>query len=272
MSAHWAKPLAFPDIQAAIREKDTARVAAMMFACCEQHKTEELARNLLMLGSGYLKNSLGHSFSCTAFILLEMMERKDSNTWPAIATLADYFCKGQFHTMPPQNQNAQLPSEKALNYYTLKAASGSGIVNLHHTITRFAIEKVRHIFNHIEYTNLLDCWIVFMGDKELETPPIVSPETAIPDYDSFFKVFSKQAEMPVLAYLAGMLSSSVGRQRMGRYLIKGVCDLYQGDYDPHFLTGLASALYISNEYWNQPRIALSALRQYLNYFFTQRAY
>ncbi|MBI2850939.1 MAG: hypothetical protein HYX80_07880 [Chloroflexi bacterium] len=111
-----------------------------------------------------------------------------------------------------------------------------------------------------------------MGDKSAEPlPPIPAGETPS-DYDSFYQVFSKQAEMPALVCLSGMLSSNGGRQRMGTYLVKGVCDLYQGNYDPHFVTGLASALWVVNHYWNQPRIAMNALRQYLNYFFTQRVY
>jgi hypothetical protein len=32
------------------------------------------------------------------------------------------------------------------------------------------------------------------------------------------------------------------------YLIKGVCDLYQEDNDPHFLTALGSLLWVLEEY------------------------
>ena len=54
---------------------------------------------------------------------------------------------------------------------------------------------------------------------------------------------------------------------MGKYLVKGVADLYQGNYDPHYLTGLGSALWVINEYRDEPQIAVNALRQYVNYFF-----
>ena len=53
-------------------------VAALMLAFLEQLGNVELARRLLLLGSGYLNRSLGHSISCTAFILLEMIERNTS--------------------------------------------------------------------------------------------------------------------------------------------------------------------------------------------------
>jgi hypothetical protein len=51
----------------------------------------EFARRVLLLESGYLNNSLGHSVSCTVFILLEMLERKDQDFWQSLSVLADYF-------------------------------------------------------------------------------------------------------------------------------------------------------------------------------------
>ena len=42
----------------------------------------------------------------------------------------------------------------------------------------------------------------------------------------------------------------------------------QGNYNPHHLTGLGSARWVVDRYRDSP-IALNALRQYLNYFFTQ---
>ena len=55
---------------------------------------------------------------------------------------------------------------------------------------------------------------------------------------------------------------------MGRYLIKGVCDMYSDNFNPHFLTGLGSALWVAEQYQAQPAIVMNALRQYLNYFFS----
>ncbi|MDP3879752.1 MAG: hypothetical protein Q8Q07_05535 [Dehalococcoidales bacterium] len=264
--------VSFPEIEAAIRGGDRERVTPFLSAFLEQQGEAELSRNLLLLGSGYMGHSLGHSVSCTAFILLEMMERSDLDPWPALAALADYFCKGQFHTTPPLNTAAGLPTEESLDHYLLIATSGSGIVNLHHTIARYAIERVRHLLSQAEYAHMIARWIEFIGTKSVETRLSISPEETVTDYDAFYQLFSKQTEMPVLSCLAGMLSSAKGRQRIGRYLVKGVCDLYQGDYDPHFLTGLGSALWVVSQYWKQEPIAMNALRQYLNYFFTQRIY
>ncbi|OGO19668.1 MAG: hypothetical protein A2Z15_03985 [Chloroflexi bacterium RBG_16_50_11] len=83
----------------------------------------------------------------------------------------------------------------------------------------------------------------------------------------FFKMFSKKEAAPVLSSLQSMISSRPERPRLGRYLSKGVGDLYQGKYDPHFFTGLGAALWVTEDYTAQPELALNALRQYVNYFF-----
>ena len=63
---------------------------------CDHRGKAALARQLLLLGSGYLDESLGHSISCTAFILLEMLKRPKDDPWPVPGILSDYFCKGDF--------------------------------------------------------------------------------------------------------------------------------------------------------------------------------
>ncbi len=263
--------VSFEDIETAIREGEREKASALLNAFLEQKGGPELARSLLLLGSGYLDDSLGHSVSCPAFILLEMMERSDQDPWPALATLADYFCKGRFHTTP-NLRGAALPPEETLNHHLLRATSGRGIVNLHHTITRYSVERVRHLLSKREYAHMVACWIEFMGAKRAEPPFPVSTEEAVGDYHHFYPYFSKREEKPVLASLAGMISSEEGRRQMGRYLIKGLCDLYRGNYDPHYLTGLGSLLWVVDHFWNQPSIALNALRQYVNYFFAHMIY
>ena len=266
-------PVSFMDLESAIRQGDRDKAAALLYAFQEQKGREELARRLLLLGSGYLGQSLGHSVSCTAFIFLEMMERTDQDPWPTLSTLADYFCKGQFHTAPDLRKAAALPPEGTQDQQLLRAASGQGIVNLHHTITRYAVERVRHLLSQAEYYHMIACWVDFMGAKRAETvSPVPSEGSELKDYAHFYQYFSKREEKPVLASLAKMIPSEEGRRQIGRYLIRGICDLYQGNYDPHYLNGLGSALWVVNHYWNQPSIAINALAQYVNYFFSNMIY
>lgn len=262
--------VSFSEIETAIREGERKKAAALMQAFLEQQGKAELARRLLLLGSGYLDHSLGHSVSCTAFILLEMIERRDQDPWPALGTLAEYFCGGQFHTTPGIRTTAAITSQAELDRHLLRATSGYGIVNLHHTITRYAVERMRHLLSETEYAHMIACWIDFLGSKE-ETPPMETSAEAAADYASFYRCFSKREEQPVLSALAGLIQSPEGRLRLGRYLIKGVCDQYQGNYNPHFMTGLGTALWVVDRYRDRPSIAMNALHQYLNYFFTQMA-
>jgi len=157
--------VSFTDVESAIREQDWEKTSLLMATFYAQAGGTELARRLLLLGSGYLHHSLGHSISCTVFILLELLDRTDQDLWPAFATLADYFCKGGFHTTPPLRRTPAFPSNEIFDQHLLQASSGRGIVNLHHTITIYAIDRVRHFFTTEEYNHLVGAWIAFMEDK-----------------------------------------------------------------------------------------------------------
>jgi hypothetical protein len=260
--------VSFREIENAIRDHDWNDTAALLAACHAQRGALELIRRLLLLGSGYLDQSLGHSVSCTAFILLEMLAREDQDPWPVLATLADYFCKGRFHRTPAL-QKATALSDQDLARQFLRATSGAGIVNLHHSITRYAMERVRRFFSEAEYRHLTSAWIAFMGAKEAKQVAWArSGAGEVADYSAFYRVFVGLEAESVLASVAGMLSSPPGRRQLGRFLIKGVCDLYQGQYNPHYLPGLGSTLWALERYREQTPIAMNALYQYLDFFFS----
>lgn len=266
------KPLSssvsFRDVEAAIGYRDWEKTASLMATFYAQEGGTELARRLLLLGSGYLDRSLGHSVSCTAFILLEMLERTEQDQWPALATLADYFCKGRFHTTPVLRKSTAFPSDEALYHHLLRATSGSGIVNLHHTITLYATERVRQFFSQKEYNHMANAWIAFMEDKEEERIALDSPKSEPPaSYEQFNETFSTLNAKSTLTIAAAMIASPEERKRLARFLIKGLCDQYQGNYDPHYLTGLGSILWVMDRFRNQESIVLNALFQYLSYFF-----
>lgn len=149
----------------------------------------------------------------------------------------------------------------------LRAASGTGIVNLHHTITRYAIERGRHFFTDEEYRHLIAAWVEFMQDKKTRAVEGDRPKIdAAPDPAAFRTAFARLDEKSVSSLAAGMMDSEQGRKTFGRFLIRGVSELYQGDYNPHFLTGLGSFLWVMENYGNRPAIAATALAQYLNFY------
>ena len=77
----------------------------------------------------------------------------------------------------------------------------------------------------------------------------------------------KSASLPVLYEAMGMIETEDGRNQLSRYLIKGIGDLYQGDYNPLYLTCLGSTLWVIDKYWNEPTIVATALFQFLDFYF-----
>ena len=260
--------VSFSDVESAIREQDWEKATVLMATFYAQAGGTELARRLLLLGSGYLNDSLGHSVSCTAFILLEMLERTDQDPWPALATLTDYFCKGGFHATLALRRTPAFPSNEVFDQHLLRATSGRGIVNLHHTITNYAMERVRHFFTKEEYNHMIGAWIAFMEDKKSKLVVLDSPKVEpSADYVLFYETFSRLEAKSVVTSIGEMIASPQGRGEIGRFLIKGLCDHYQGNYNPHYLTGLGSALWVVDQYWKQPPIVINALYQYVDFLF-----
>lgn len=262
-------PVSFKHIESAISYRDWEKTAVLMVSLSRQKGHEELVRRLLLLGSGYLDNSLGHSISCTAFILLEMLQRLDLDAWPAIATLADYFCRGQFHTTPEIKKGKAKLLENEYRDQVFKATSGKGIVHLHHPITLYAIERVRRFLSQDEYDHMIYAWMTFVGDKQTSQISLDGSIQGPPkDYEAFFNLFARPETETLLKSLAGMIDSQEGRKRLGHFLIKGLCDRYQGDYNPHYMTGLGSFLWLLDRYGNDPPVVLNALHQFLDFYVT----
>jgi hypothetical protein len=263
-------PATFQDIEMAIKENDPGKACVLMAAFLEQKGGTEFARCLLLLGSGYLNNSLGHSVSCTAFILAEMLERTEQDPWPALSVLASYFCKGRFHTTSVPKTIAPTLPKAMPGINLLRATSGLGFVNLHHTITWYAIERVRKLLTQENYSQMANAWIRFLGEKQEEKVTLKGGEAeVVEDYDQFYKMFSELKAGPVAASSIRMIASEEGCYKVGHFLIQGLCDKYQGSYDPHYLTGLGSALWILEHYWKDTPIATNALYQYLDFFFSR---
>ena len=260
--------VSFKDCEAAIGDQDWEKATVLLAAFNARKGGVQLARRLLLLGSWYLDRTLGHSISCTAFILLEMLAHPGREPWPVLAPLAYYFCRGRFYQTPVLRKSIAPNSDKTLNHHLLQATSGRGIINLHHTITVYALEHVRRFFSREEYLHLIGMWIEFMGKKEVRPIDLNSRGVdRADDYGRFYRLFSRLEPEPVVQSLAGLTASPQDRRQLSRFLIKAVCDQYQGNYNAHNLTGLGSALWMVDQFWNQPPVAVNALYQYLDFFF-----
>ena len=259
----------FTYIEKEIAKKDVAGTAIAMAAFLKGAGLIQLAKRLLLLGSGFLDHSLGHSVSCTAFILLELINRKNEDPWPVLVLLADYFCKGSFQQTSKLQYAALSDYREAYLTELRRAVSGSGVVALHHTITLYAIERTHQFFKHQEYDHLLTMWMRMLADKRENLYSLDEfTSEVLPDYPHFFTVFSKYDPVPVLNMAKGALSSEDDRTRLGAYLIKGILQCYNGRYNPHYLTGLGSTLWMIEGFHDQPTIVVNALLQYLDFFFS----
>jgi hypothetical protein len=255
----------FSDAEQAIKSRDVGTTAALFAALLRQQGGQELARRLLLLGSGYLRESLGHSISCTAFILQETLARQDQDPWPALLLLADYFIKGRFDTTPSLRKPPQA-LEKGLPYNILLSTSGSSFTDIHHTITLYAIERARNLFNGPEYAHLVASWLDWMGEKKSHEVSTGAPNSRpIPGYGLFYEAFSALDTQAALEMAIPLAASHEGRKLLGRFLIKGLCDLYQGEYDPHYVTGLGATLWVVGQYADQLSLVSNVLHQYLTF-------
>ncbi len=261
----------FADVERTIADHGPAETTAAMAAFVKKEGREEFARRLLLLGSGYLDSSLGHSISCTAFILLEMIRRQDQDIWPTLALLADYFCKGTFK-ITPELQSFIIPSSaKEAYWYQLgRAVSGTGIAALHHTITFYAIERSGHLFTTPEHDHLLAMCRAMMKEKKEDL--YRSYETGVvklSTFEDFYSVFAEKNPQRLLPFINGALPSANGRTCLARYIIKAVLQSYNGSYNPHNLTGLGSALWLMEQFHQQPIIVGNGWMQYFDYFFSE---
>ena len=116
---------------------------------------------------------------------------------------------------------------------------------------------------------MVNAWIDFLGEGREEKISLEeSSSEPVKEYGQFYERFSTLKAKPVVASLKGMITSHEGRQRIKRFLVQGVCDKYQGAYDPHYLTGLGSALWVLDQYWQDAPIVTNGLVQYLDFFFS----
>ena len=259
----------FARVEKAIAAGEVETTAATLSSFLARAGPLPLAKHLLILGSGYLNRSLGHSISCTAYLLIEMDIRRDEDPWPVLASLAEYFCRGNFSKRPTLQYSAISDYPEVYLLDLKRAVSGRGIGPLHHTITLYAIERSRHFLDHQEYDHALTMWNKMLGDKTEKLIPVNEVASLpLPDYDTFYQTFLESDPIKILDVAKKSLDSEDERKRLAQYLTKAVLQSYNGHYNPHYLTGLGAALWVLDRFHQHPDVVLSCLNQYLDFFYT----
>ena len=133
-------------------------------------------------------------------------------------------------------------------------------------------ERVRHLLSNKEYLHMLSSWTRWMGSKQADSVAVLRAPAAT-TYEEFREavaVGDAQKAISTLVALLPLESGPSASNKIGHYLTNAVCDLYLGDYDPHFLNGLGSLLWIAEYYSEDPEIVAHAIGQYLRYFMNGR--
>lgn len=259
----------FTGVEKAVASGEVETTAATLSSFLARAGPLPLAKHLLILGSGYLNRSLGHSISCTAFLLMEMDIRREEDPWPVLVSLAEYFCKGNFSKKPTLTYSAISDYPEVYLLDLKRAASGRGIGPLHHIITLYAIERSRHFLDHQEYDHALTMWNKMLGDKAEDLVPVNEVATLpLPDYATFYQKFLESDPIKILEVAKKSLKSVDERNRLAQFLIKAVLQCYNGYYNPHYLTGLGAALWVMDRFHEHPDVVLTCLNQYLDFFYT----
>ena len=250
----------------AIRGGDVEGTAAAMDAINRLEGSDALAAMLLRLGGGYLGKSLGHSVSCTSFILQELRDRGPDGCWPSLSVLAKYFCEGGYaeedETSPVSNRG------KAVEGNILRAVSGTGIASLHDNLTIYAVEKIRPHIDDATYSRVVSSWIGYLGDKGDEPFRLTQGVGgSMLGFEEFERLLQAGEVEKLVQRASPMLASEDGPDIIGVYTLRVVVRNMGGRVDPHVLTGLGSLLWVIGRGWDSPEVKPTALYQYLNYSF-----
>jgi len=112
-------PCHFKDIETAIKEIDLEKVSILMASFLEQKGGWNLPSSIASR-KRHFEQLFGPLGFLHSIILLEMLERTDQDSWPALLALASYFCKGRFDTTPVLRTPASTPTKDVLNHNLLR--------------------------------------------------------------------------------------------------------------------------------------------------------
>ncbi|MBI5443130.1 MAG: hypothetical protein HY900_18180, partial [Deltaproteobacteria bacterium] len=106
----------------------------------------------------------------------------------------------------------------------LRAVSGSRTLDLHHTITLYAVHRARRWCDDAEADHLLSKAVAFMGDKQATPMTFSRVGTPPGDYAAFRELFEAHDATSLVEQVCPMLETEDGRTNLGRFLVKAVCD------------------------------------------------
>lgn len=211
------------------------------------HDPDTLNQFLLVKSAEYLSSTLGHSFSCFLPFALDMIHCHHPYAPSALLSYIMYLCRFNKEDSVKNPETGDFLNIQQMAELIKVAASGDGIVNLHHMITLYTyIEWECAPFNKDKFVPFVGLrrWI---GEKEidLEREKIVKQiyrlESFPRDFNEFFNLFSLYNPTNTALHVLSMLEANP-RQTID-WLYLAYLQYYKpGKWDPHYITSLHSAI------------------------------
>jgi len=232
---------------------------------------ERLMQVLLNLGANAIPRSLGHSLSCFFPVVRDVISAGHPQCNTALLSYIMFLSRYSASKDVLDRGYGRVEGDMDYDGFLKLCASGTGIVDIHHTITFFvSTEWERSAFNidgSVPYRLLLD-WV---GDKNLDKEREQRSDEAkysgkLPDtYEEFANQFSLEALDGSTPLLYNMLEKRPGKTI--DWLFRLYSSYYNHGWDPHYYTSLYSAtnLYMGDKVRDIVACRM-ALEQALKYF------
>jgi len=232
---------------------------------------EQLKEYLINLGMERIPNSLGHSVSCFFPVMRDIVSHSQNISATAILSYVMYLSRYSYQNKYNSNQPERKDlSQTELEDLGLKAASGSGIVNLHHMITYYTFSMLEDVpfYQQLPPYSILEN---YFGNKNidqsrLKLTEVNNKKTEIAEnYQQFKDNFSLENYQDNLSFLFSNLDTNY--QETVNYLHSLFAEYYSSGWNPHYYTGLYCALgiYKSDKISDQ-RVKKMAVIQAVEYF------
>lgn len=236
-----------------------------------QNNPNKLKEFLLNIGMERIPDSLGHSISCFFPVMRDLVNHHKDTAATAVLSYVMYLCRysyqGKYNF--EQEKRKKLSQEKLENL-GLKAASGSGIVNLHHMITYYTYFMLEDssFYQQLPPYNILNNYFGSknIDQKRLEIAESNKLESQIAEsYQQFKNNFSLPDFQKKLDFLFYNLNQNY--ESTLSYLHRLFAEYYSPSWNPHYYTGLYCALGLyKSEKIDDSRIKKMAIIQAVEYF------
>jgi hypothetical protein len=236
-----------------------------------ENQPEKLKEHLLNLGMERIPDSLGHSVSCFFPVMRDIVNHHKDTAATAVLSYVMYLCRYNYQNKYNSNQEKrEKPALDVMEDLGLKAASGSGIINLHHMITYytfFMLEDSSFYKQLPPYSILVN----YFGSKNIDQKRLKIVETnqaevqIAENYQEFKSNFTLSNFQDDLAFLFHNLDNKFINTT--NYLYRLFAEYYNPSWNPHYYTGLycALGLYKSDKI-NDEKVKKMAVVQAVEYF------